>query len=125
MAITGLFFKAGTGETKRVDLDGLESYYKLIGCRCIDIIRRKIGNRYYEIICDDEGLMVDQPIISSVNRRGEIMTVGNIIITGKADYEGNLTGLTDNEINYIQRQIMHLRTRRDPDGYRILTGVWY
>lgn len=125
MAITGLFFKAGTGETKRVDLNGLESYYKLIGCRVIDIVRRKIGNRYYEIICDDEGLLVDQPIISTVNRRGGVMTVGNIIITGRADNEGNLTGLTENEIKFIQRQIMHLRTIRDPKGYKMIVGVEY
>lgn len=39
--------------------DELQSYYNLLECNTIDIIRRKIGKRYFHIICDDEGMLVE------------------------------------------------------------------
>ncbi len=35
---------------------GLAEWYRLIKCDLIDIVSRKIGGRYYDIIVDDEGL---------------------------------------------------------------------
>lgn len=35
---------------------GLQEWYRLIKCDLIDIVSRKIGGRYYDIIVDDEGL---------------------------------------------------------------------
>lgn len=35
---------------------GLLEWYRLIKCNLIDIVSRKIGGRYYDIILDDEGL---------------------------------------------------------------------
>ena len=31
-------------EIKMVEANGLNDYYELIGCRCIDIVRRTIGD---------------------------------------------------------------------------------
>ena len=38
--------------------DKLETYQRLIGCDCIDIVRREIGGKPYHIICDDEGFIL-------------------------------------------------------------------
>ena len=35
---------------------GLQEWYRLIKCDLIDIVSRKIGGRYNDIIVDDEGL---------------------------------------------------------------------
>ena len=48
-------------EVKVVEANGLDDYYKFIGCRCIDIVRRWIGDVVVEIVIDDEGAIVDKP----------------------------------------------------------------
>lgn len=37
--------------------NSLKDYYRLIDCDVIDIVKRCIGGKYYNIICDDEGLL--------------------------------------------------------------------
>lgn len=87
---------------KPVDVNGLNDYYDLIGCRCIDIVNRQIGKRRFEIICDDEGLLVDKPIMSAVSYMGEPMLMGNLLIAGGEVIDGDLTPITDVEIEYIK-----------------------
>lgn len=87
---------------KPVDVNGLDDYYDLIGCRCIDIVNRRIGKRRFEIICDDEGLLVDKPIMSAVSYMGEPMLMGNLLIAGGEVIDGELTPITDVEIEYIK-----------------------
>lgn len=65
--------------------DRLKQFYDLIGCRCIDICTRKIGNTYYNIVLDDEGLLVSDPIFSAIDERMHGMLAGNIIIFGIGD----------------------------------------
>ena len=84
--------------------DKLEVFYELIGCRCIDIVRRKIGNKRYDVICDDEGLFKDDPVVSAVDTKYGDRLVGNLIIC-KSDVEGNLMGLSDNDVEEIIRHI--------------------
>lgn len=36
---------------------GLDEWYRLLRCDLIDIVSRQIGGRYFDIICDDEGLL--------------------------------------------------------------------
>ena len=43
-------------EIKTVEANGLDDYYKIIGCRTIDIISRSIGDIRVEIVIDDEVL---------------------------------------------------------------------
>lgn len=106
--------------------DQLESYYKLIQCRYIDIVRRKIGQRYFNIVCDDEGMLADMAKISAISNLGEIMLVGNLIIcSDKVTDDGDLTGLTEEEAEYIKERIQHLQTHRFRAGYYILTQCEY
>ena len=61
-----------------VEVNGLQDYYRLIGCDCIEITNREIRGKRYDIICDDEGLLKAEPQVSAVNGRGEAMLVGNL-----------------------------------------------
>lgn len=110
----------------RVIKDRLQTYYDLIECSTIDIVRRKIGKRYFHIVCDDEGALVDRAKISAVSNLGEIRLVGNLVIC--SDFvtdEGNLVGLSDEEAEYIKERIEFLYTRQNPEGYYILTQCEY
>lgn len=107
---------------KEVDVEPtLDNYYDLLNCDIIDIVDRKIGDGYYSIICDDEGLLKSDYRISSINKNKEPMLVGNLLIT-KHNYEGEDIGLTEDEAY----QIMHggnigmAFTLDNPDGYEIL-----
>lgn len=88
---------------KVIDIeDKLEVFYELIGCRCIDIVHRKIGNKYFDIICDDEGLFKGYAITSAVDTEFRQMLVGNLIVS-RSDDEGNLIDLSDEDIKQILR----------------------
>ena len=82
--------------------DKLDVFYELIGCRCIDIVRRKIGHKYFDVICDDEGLFKDEPIVSAVDTQFRQMLVGNLIVS-KSDDKGNQIDLSEEEIKQILR----------------------
>lgn len=105
--------------------DDIQEFYKLIGCRTIDIVNRKIGRKRFDIICDDEGLFTESPKISAIDNLGKPMLVGNLIIVGTADEEGNLVGLTDNEAKYVTERIQKMFTHKYPEGYYMLTQCEY
>ena len=110
-----ILLDTNTKEVKIVDPQGLQDYYDMIGCNCIDIVTRKIGRNYYDIICDDNGLLNDDPLISAIDDLGRVMLVGSLIICGLADSEGELTDLSDNDIRYIKKRITRLDTRLHED----------
>lgn len=111
-------------EIRQVDPKGLQDYYELLGCDCIDIVTRKIGHQYYDIVCDDEGLLKDDPIISAIDDLGRVMLVGSLIICGLADNEGELTDLSDRDIPYIKKRV-HIMDTRKHDDLLILTNCNY
>lgn len=102
-------------------VDDLDTYYKLCQCTCIDIVTREIGKIPYSIVCDDEGLFVNEPKISAVDNKYHAQLVGNLVICGMPDEYGELTGLTDFDIAHIRMRIRFLYTHKNPDGYYILT----
>lgn len=100
---------------KTLDIkDTLETYYELINCRCIDIVERKIGGKYYDIVCDDEGLLKENNISAIESGSLDVMMVGNLVITNH-DGKGNLTGLTKEDINNIYENIWSISPKSDPD----------
>lgn len=103
----------------------LNDFYLLLNCDTIDIVTRKIGRHYYDIICDDNGLFADSPKISAIDDSGSIMFVGNILIAGMHDEEGELRDLTDDDIAYIAERIERMGTRMYPAGYMMLTQCSY
>ena len=86
-------------ETELADL------YAALECDMIDITCRKIGGKFYDVVCDDEGLLKDAPVLTAVTKTGEPMLCGNLLI---ANHEGpELTSLTDEDIKRIKRQIVY------------------
>lgn len=65
-------------------------------------IERKIGNKYFDIWCDDEGLLKDDKIVCGVllQSEGQEILCGNLLIANH-DEEGNTIGLSDKEIKMI------------------------
>ena len=102
----------------------LEEYYKLIGCDCIDIADRKIGGKWFDVMLDDEGLFREDHKISAINDMGEPMFVGNLMFFHH-DGEGNLVGLTDEDIDHLMKYIKTMYTWKHPEGYRMVTQCEY
>lgn len=114
-------------EHKEIEVNNLDDYYKYISCDCFDIPTRKIGDRYFNIICDDEGLLKDHPIVSAIDPSFEPMLVGNLIVGGKTNSEGDMLDLTDEDIEVIKDNIHFVigRTKEEVKPYMVLTNVTY
>ena len=93
-------------EVKMVEANELDDYYRLIGCRTIDIVSRSIGDVRVEIIIDDEGALVDNPKISAIDVDGTPVLFGNLLVaSGRVTEDGELTELTQEEIDEIMDNI--------------------
>lgn len=108
-----------------VDVNGLDDYYKYIGCRCIDIVRRNIGGLPVEIVCDDEGLLVDNPKPSAVTIDGEPTLFGNLLIASGRVVDGELTELTVEEMHHIAEHLGVIMTENLDDAYLGIGGITY
>ena len=90
-----------TEEHKLIDVEpSLAEYYRIIGCRCIDIINRKVSGRDLCIIVDDEGLLKPNRCTAESDDvdmfRSHEHLVGTLIILGEGE-DGELRGLTTEE----------------------------
>lgn len=114
---------AGTWEIE----PNLSTYYAMLNCDTIDIVNRGFTNtdRRFCVICDDEGLFVTDVFISALDESLNPMLVGALLVTGEADSHGELTSLTDDDVRLLKRNTRLLKTRKHPDGYRLLTHMTY
>lgn len=87
---------------EKIQVDELSDYYKHLECDTFDIVTRKIGDKYYDVFCDDCGLFDDDPIVSMTDQEGHAMMVGNLIFANH-DSQGNTTSLTDEDMRNIKR----------------------
>ena len=86
-----------------VDVDDLEKVRELINCDCIDIVQRKIGTRAYNIICDDEALLKQGPIMSTFNfKTFQPDIFGNVLICSGEINGDELVSLTAEEFAELQ-----------------------
>ena len=112
-------------EVKIIEIEPeLDAYYKALDCSCIDIVERKIGGKWFDIMCDDEGLFREGHKISAINDMGEPMLVGNLLFFHN-DGAGNLTGLEEADVVHIMKYIQKMYTRNHPEGYKMLTQCEY
>lgn len=87
------------------EIDGsLDSLYAILNCSLFDIASRKIGDRYFDIYCDDEGLLKCDPQLSAMSPDHEPILVGNLFIVNHDD-EGGMTSLSEEEIDLIKRNL--------------------
>lgn len=105
--LIGLKVNADTGVLESIACDDeLEIFYEHIGCEWIDIPHRKIGDKYYPIISDDEGLFKEHPVCTAIDPAGNQMLVGTLLIFNDG-FEGELDSLTADDIKNIQRNVYY------------------
>ena len=95
-----------TVSTEYVEND-LEAYYKLLNCSCITITSMNIRGKYFDIICDDEALLKDEPRLSMVDLRGRPALFGCLLVC-LHDREGNTVGITDDDVKRIKSDLVTL-----------------
>ena len=121
--------------TKKIELKTLETndgsmldeYYKLLNCRSIDIVQRKIGGKHYDIICDDEGLLFEdwKPAMAIVDENSEIkqLLAGNLFIVLN-DNQGNLRSLTKEDAVRILQEQAYLQDKNTGAKRLVLVGAF-
>ena len=98
-------------EVKTVEANGLDDYYRLIGCRTIDIVNRIIGDVRVEIVLDDEGALVKNPKVSAISIDGTPMLYGNLLVASvRVTDDGDLAELTEAEIDEIKDNVATITT---------------
>ena len=112
-------------KTQLVNCNGLDDYYKYIGCKHIDIVQRTIGDVPVNIICDDEALLNATPKVSAVDTTGAPALVGNLLVAGGQVISGELTELTEEEIKYIMFNTALVTTSVYTKPYRIFVEIDY
>ena len=113
-------------DVKMVDANGLDDYYRLIGCRTIDIVSRSIGDIRVEIVIDDEGALVDNPKISAIDIDGTPMLFGNLLVaSGRVTEDGELTELTQEEVDEIMDNIATITTSVYKEPYPVFVEMDY
>ena len=114
-----LLLDVQNNEVKVVEVNGLEDYYKHIGCSVIDIVRRDIGDVTVEIVCDDEGTFVEHPKVSAIDVVGQPCLYGNLLIASGKVIDGNLTELTEAEIDYLKQYIIEVTTSYYKEPFKV------
>ena len=105
-------------------VDDLDEFYRLLNCRCIDIVERTVAGRQFTFIVDDEGK--DNPKISALDfAEWEPMLVGNLLICHTDFDSGELTALSVDDVAHLKRHTKIIPTRQYPDGYPMLLSVDY
>lgn len=122
--ITAYLIDPETKTAKPVTITAsLENYYSTLRCDLIDIVDRRIGGKRYTIICDDEALLRNDPLISAIGDLGAPMLVGSLLVANSDRHTGTLLSLEQNDIAHIARHIHHHGTRRHPEGWPMLCQV--
>ena len=104
--ITGILVNPTDGTVKKATLaKSLDSYYTALGCSCVDIVSRRIGKHRVEIICDDEGLLTDNPRPSATDATRRPGLFGSLFLCDFAHQSAvrfvkcNLSNLAGVEVN--------------------------
>ena len=113
-------------KVKVVEANGLNDYYKFIGCNYVDIIHRRIGDIEVEIVIDDEGALVENPKISAIDVTGEPMLFGNLLVaSGRVTDDGELTELTQDEVDALLDNIATITTSVYKEPYPVFVEIDY
>lgn len=113
-------------EIKTIEANGLDDYYKIIGCRTIDIISRTIGDIRVEIVLDDEGALVKNPKVSAIGIDGTPMLYGNLLVaSGRVTDDGELIELTEDEVAELMNNIATITTSVYKEPYQVFVEMDY
>lgn len=121
----GLLIDVINNEVKEVSITEYTDYYQLIQCETFDIVDRGIGDQRFNLVCDDEGLLKPDPVISVLDQADLRMLVGNIVVTGPVDINGDLESLSDQDIQLIKSFIEEVPDFGENGQHPVLTRVKY
>lgn len=123
--ITGVLVDVKAGTVKETTLDAnLDSYYSALNCSCIDIVSRRLGPYRFDIICDDEGLLTDNPRISGIDPQGLPALVGNLFFC-RHDSNGNITSLTPAECAFILSRAYPICSQTTGERWKAIVRLSY
>lgn len=104
--IRGLLIDEKTGKLSVKDVDDdFRALQQVIDADFFDIARRKIGDKAYAIVCDDEGFLKDRRITAVNLGYSEDILVGSLFICNELGPE--LVSLLDVDIKRITRSIRY------------------
>ena len=120
-----LFLDVKKNDVKVVEANGLFDYYQYIGCKVVDIVRRKIGDLTVEIICDDEAALAEHPKVSAIDIVGQPCLYGNLLLASGRVIDGSLTELTDAEIEYAKKFLIDVKTAYYKEPFKVFWEMDY
>ena len=97
---------------KAVTIDKtLDSYYKTLHCDLIEIPSYQFGGKRYAVICDEEGLLRQRPVISAIDKNGKPALVGSLFIV-----KPGLRSLTEDDIERLDKCVRQVQLLHQPTG---------
>ena len=91
-----------TNTARMVETDGgLDDLYAMCHCRCIDITVVTIGGVPFNVVVDDEGLLVDKPMATVFDAVGTPMLVGSVVFFGLDDETDDLASLSQRQTELL------------------------
>lgn len=120
-----LLLDVNTQEVKVVDVESdIHAWYKLLDCNLVEMPERQIEGKYFTFICDEEGLLKNNSIVSVIGE-DEVMIVGSVLICN-TDYETcDVTDLTEEDIQLISKHIKQLIDFRSGQILTVIADVEY
>lgn len=98
----------------------LDDFYREIGCRCIDIARRSVGGKSFDVFVDDEGLLksdAGKNVSAIAMEDGSLMPqlVGTLVFANH-DAAGNTTDLSLDDTLLISSKIRPVEIANQETG---------
>lgn len=106
-----------------VNAENYNDYYSLLECTNINVHAVSLSGHSYHIISDDEAMLLQNPRISAIDRSGNILYMGNLLIA--ANDNGEIASLSKDDIRVIKAHYKRIATEKYPKGYPMLTNVMY
>lgn len=117
-----ILLKENAQDFEVVDIeDKLDVLRELVGCHTIDITWRLIGDKHYNIVCNDEGLLQGLTVTALDPGHMSILA-GNILIVGDEDDDGAFTSLTDEDIKNVRENTFSVPVK---DSSILLLSISY
>lgn len=120
-------FDVTDGDLKPITInksDGLDEYYHYLQCDTFDIVEREVDGVVFDIFCDDEGLLKDNPVVSAVDTALRPMLCGNLIFTHH-DQFGDTTGITQEDFDLLKNHLTLARDNHTGEVQLVLWGIDY
>ncbi|MBD5430483.1 hypothetical protein [Lactobacillus sp.] len=106
-----LLIDADNRSAKMVSVnEKLSEYYKLLDCEYIDIASYKIGSKYFDFICDDDGFASGKnPTVLDVNNTPVL--VGSVLICNSLETDEGIveSSLTSDDVKLIQKYLKAIK----------------